>query len=170
MNNLIITQEDNNATNQIIDGILQLRHETFIERLDWNIPSVNGRERDYFDDLQPYHIAVLNQNKSVVNGCWRALPTTGDYMLKSIFPELLQGEAAPCCAMWGDSVLPLEGFCKKKGFVGKLRRPGSFFHDFASNDIKACYRYYRACERFCGIGLVCAAGAASAMQMVKNAQ
>ncbi|RYY74187.1 MAG: GNAT family N-acetyltransferase [Gammaproteobacteria bacterium] len=176
MNNLIITQEDSNSTNQIVDGILQLRHETFIQRLDWDIPSVNGRERDYFDDLQPYHIAVLDQNKSVVNGCWRALPTTGDYMLKSIFPELLQGEAAPSC----DDVWEISRFAVRKGSAEKeVGLLGNVtvdlvrsFHDFAiQNDIKAYVTVTTvACERLLrqlGVSLR-RMGAASAMQIGKE--
>jgi acyl homoserine lactone synthase len=30
-----------------------------------------------------------------IEGCWRLLPTTDDYMLKDTFPQLLQGERAP---------------------------------------------------------------------------
>ena len=94
MNNIISFQENSTNLNQnILDGLFKLRHNTFIERLGWEIPSVNGKERDQFDDLNPYHIVI--EENSNVKGCWRALPTTGDYMLKDIFPELLQGEIAP---------------------------------------------------------------------------
>ncbi|MDO6428507.1 acyl-homoserine-lactone synthase [Thalassotalea sp. 1_MG-2023] len=94
MNNVISFQENGaNANPNILDNVFRLRHETFINRLGWEIPSCEGRERDQFDDLDPYHIVVTDNDN--VKGCWRALPTTSDYMLKDIFPELLQGEAAP---------------------------------------------------------------------------
>jgi len=31
-----------------------------------------------------------------VDACWRLLPTTGPYMLRDTFPELLHGQPAPC--------------------------------------------------------------------------
>lgn len=93
MKQVVFAQE--NVNNQsIINDIFRVRHETFIERLGWDITSTNGMERDRFDDLAPYHIAIKPQDSGVV-GCWRALPTKGDYMLKSIFQELLQGENVP---------------------------------------------------------------------------
>ncbi|NTS75304.1 GNAT family N-acetyltransferase [Catenovulum sp. SM1970] len=94
MNDIIFAQE-NSTTNfdQILNECFKLRHDTFIERLSWDIPSVNGLERDYFDDLSPTHIVI--KNDKTINGYWRALPCEGDYMLQSIFPELLQGEDAP---------------------------------------------------------------------------
>lgn len=96
MNLVTFTQENSVGSEKMVDAIFRLRHDTFIKRLDWEIPSKNGRERDAFDNLLPFHIAVHDANDGgSVKGCWRALPTTGEYMLKDVFPELLQGEAAP---------------------------------------------------------------------------
>ena len=90
----LFLQENTSAVHQpLIHNIFKARHDTFIERLGWDIPS-NGLERDKFDDLSPYHIAIKSANGEL-KGCWRALPTTGNYMLRSIFPELLQGEELP---------------------------------------------------------------------------
>lgn len=112
MNYITFTQETPlNSTNEIIDGIFKLRHKTFIERLDWDIPSHGGKERDQFDTLNPYHIAVTEDSKGEVKGCWRALPTVGDYMLKSTFPELLQGEEAP----QEENIWEISRFAVKKG-------------------------------------------------------
>jgi len=94
MNNVIYFQENTfNANPEVLDNIFKLRHNTFIERLGWEINSDQGRERDQYDDLKPFHIAVENTDQ--VQGCWRALPTQGKYMLKDTFPQLLQGEMAP---------------------------------------------------------------------------
>lgn len=95
MNQLTFVRENNKHNHlNIVNGVYRLRHDTFIDRLGWEINSENGMERDSFDDLNPYHIAIHDQQGDV-SGCWRALPTTGDYMLRSVFPELLQGEAVP---------------------------------------------------------------------------
>ncbi|WP_188152449.1 acyl-homoserine-lactone synthase [Teredinibacter waterburyi] len=154
MNTTIFTTENSADANNlsIIDGILKLRHETFIQRLDWEIPSENGRERDQFDELNPHFIAVTDETQEV-KGCWRALPTTGDYMLKSIFPELLQGETAP----EREGIWEISRFAVKKGSADKAR--GNFgnvtldlvrsFYDFAKeNNVKSYVTVTSlACER-----------------------
>lgn len=76
-----------------LDGMFRLRHEVFRERLNWDVGSLAGRERDQFDDLEPVYI-VCEQEGDVL-GSWRLLPTTGPYMLKDVFPELLHGAPAP---------------------------------------------------------------------------
>jgi len=82
-----------------LDGMFKLRHEVFKERLNWDVGSTQGRERDQFDDLDPVYI-VCEQDGEVL-GSWRLLPTTGPYMLKDVFPELLHGAPAPQATdMW----------------------------------------------------------------------
>jgi acyl homoserine lactone synthase len=76
-----------------LDGMFKLRHEVFKERLNWDVGSFSGRERDQFDDLDPVYI-VCEQDGEVL-GSWRLLPTTGPYMLRDVFPELLHGAPAP---------------------------------------------------------------------------
>ncbi len=76
-----------------LDGMFRLRHEVFKERLDWEVGSQAGRERDMFDDLDPVYIVCEAQGE--VLGSWRLLPTTRPYMLKDVFPELLYGMPAP---------------------------------------------------------------------------
>ena len=76
-----------------LDGMFRLRHEVFKERLDWEVGTAAGKERDMFDDLDPVYIVCEHQGE--VLGSWRLLPTTGPYMLKDVFPELLYGQPAP---------------------------------------------------------------------------
>lgn len=76
-----------------LDGMFRLRHEVFKERLDWEVGSQAGKERDMFDDLDPVYIVC--ESAGEVLGSWRLLPTTGPYMLKNVFPELLHGAPAP---------------------------------------------------------------------------
>ncbi len=82
------------AISSRLDGMFKLRHEVFKERLNWDVGSSAGRERDQFDDLEPVYI-VCEQDGDVL-GSWRLLPTTGPYMLRDVFPELLHGAPAPC--------------------------------------------------------------------------
>lgn len=76
-----------------MDAIYHLRFQTFRERLNWEVDVVESRERDRFDDLFPTHVMVRDARE--VLACARLLPTTGPYMLKDTFPQLLAGASAP---------------------------------------------------------------------------
>jgi acyl homoserine lactone synthase len=80
----------------ILDSMYRLRSEAFVERLGWEVTSVRGREIDAFDDLNPTYMIVRDAiEPTCALGCWRLLPTTGPYMLRDVFPELLDGAEAP---------------------------------------------------------------------------
>ena len=80
--------------NQILHDMFSFRRHVFHDRLSWDVNSTNGIERDAFDNYDPYYMVARNDNDSI-EGCWRILPTTGPYMLKDTFPQLLHGEPAP---------------------------------------------------------------------------
>ncbi len=73
--------------------LFRLRHSAFYEKHQWSVNSIDELEFDYFDICNPKYIIVQNGNKIV--GGWRALPTTGPYMLEEVFSELLLGAHAP---------------------------------------------------------------------------
>jgi len=80
----------------ILDSMFRLRSAAFSERLGWDVESVGGREVDRFDDLNPtYMVARHRTQPNAALGCWRLLPTTGPYMLRDVFPELLGDNAVP---------------------------------------------------------------------------
>jgi acyl homoserine lactone synthase len=90
---IIEMPETSTEASRRLDAMFRLRHEVFKERLDWEVGSQSGRERDMFDDLDPVYIVCEEGND--VLGSWRLLPTTKPYMLKDVFPELLYGMPAP---------------------------------------------------------------------------
>lgn len=77
-----------------LDGMFRLRDEVFHKRLGWQVTSQGGLERDCYDDMDPVYLVARGQERRV-SGCMRLLPTTGPYMLRDVFPELLQGETLP---------------------------------------------------------------------------
>jgi N-acyl-L-homoserine lactone synthetase len=87
---------DTAETSRKLEGMFRLRHEVFKERLDWEVGSQAGKERDMFDDLEPVYIVCEHGGETL--GSWRLLPTTQPYMLKDVFPELLYGMPAPAAS------------------------------------------------------------------------
>lgn len=95
MNQILIA----NASNPILGSdtlnkMFRFRHKVFYERLGWEVGNENGMERDFYDEMDPVYIVARDHNEEI-EACWRLLPTTGPYMLKNTFPQLLCGEGAP---------------------------------------------------------------------------
>ena len=73
----------------------RLRYRVFRERMNWNVQVVDGMERDQFDDCRPTYLLAYDRTHCLA-GAWRLLPTTGPYMLRDVFSELLEGTTPPC--------------------------------------------------------------------------
>jgi acyl homoserine lactone synthase len=95
MDNLVVIRpNDAHPDQQMLHRMFRFRHRVFRERLGWEVESRHGLEIDRFDELQPVYMISHNPRREVT-GSWRLLPTTGPYMLKDVFPALLQGELPP---------------------------------------------------------------------------
>jgi|GEM_PF-264901 len=70
------------------------RYQVFVERLRWALQSEPGFEQDQFDLPDTVHVVARSREGDIV-GCGRLLPTTGPYLLESVFPELLNGLPTP---------------------------------------------------------------------------
>ncbi|MDR7152053.1 acyl homoserine lactone synthase [Hydrogenophaga palleronii] len=78
-----------------LNAMFKLRYSVFHDRLGWDVQTKDGMERDEFDDLPEVSYVLAKDADGSVDACWRLLPTTGPYMLRLTFPELLHGQAAP---------------------------------------------------------------------------
>jgi len=76
-------------------GMFAFRHQVFFNRLGWDVDTRDELEFDLFDTMNPVYMLARRQGGGI-EGCWRLMPTTDDYMLKDTFPQLLQGESPPC--------------------------------------------------------------------------
>ncbi len=80
--------------NNILNKMFRFRCKVFYERLGWDVGNENGMERDFYDELNPVYMVAQNY-RNEIEACTRLLPTTGPYMLKDTFPQLLGDETAP---------------------------------------------------------------------------
>jgi acyl homoserine lactone synthase len=90
----IVTNADIHARANDFEDMFRLRHRVFKERLGWDVQTRNGLEIDRFDELDPVYLMAFDQSERLV-GTWRMLPTTGPYMLRDVFPVLMDGMEAP---------------------------------------------------------------------------
>jgi acyl homoserine lactone synthase len=81
-----------------LEQMHRLRAKIFKDRKRWDVSIIADMEIDGYDALNPYYLILDDESASEsLFGCWRILPTTGPYMLKNTFPELLHGAQAPNC-------------------------------------------------------------------------
>lgn len=78
-----------------VDALACYRHRVFVERLGWQLQTEPGIEFDDFDRPDTVYVIARGDHGHVV-GCARLLPTTQPYLLSHVFPELLDGQPAPC--------------------------------------------------------------------------
>ncbi len=78
----------------VLLDMFAFRHEVFYRRLGWEVQTRYQLEYDEFDDMDPVYM-VAEDDDGEIEGCWRLLPTTGAYMLRDTFPQLLRGEPVP---------------------------------------------------------------------------
>ena len=98
-----------------LDEMFRFRAKVFQQRLGWDVQCEEGREIDRYDMLDPVYMLARSRSGAVA-GCWRILPTTGPYMLRDTFPELLRGECAPCAT----DVWELSRFASESSGSGDL--------------------------------------------------
>lgn len=76
------------------DSMYRLRYRVFFERLGWDVKVADGRETDEFDDEHNVYQLAADERGAIIGG-WRLRPTTLPYMMKDVFPQLLDGTPAP---------------------------------------------------------------------------
>jgi acyl homoserine lactone synthase len=86
-----------NLKPDLISGMARYRHEVFVKKLGWQLQSENGLEYDQFDRDDTVYVVARNDAQKII-GTARLLPTTQPYLLAEIFPQLLNGLAAPASA------------------------------------------------------------------------
>lgn len=82
-----------------MDAAYRLRHQVFVAEMGWEeLAKPDGRETDQFDQDKALHM-LLYEGKELI-GYQRMLPTTGDYLLNSIYPHLCETELPNAPHVW----------------------------------------------------------------------
>jgi len=99
---------------QGMEGRLGLyRYGVFVEELGWDLPTPAGSERDQFDREDTVYV-VAEDEKGQLAGCARLLPTTRNFLLGEVFPQLMNGLPVPC----SPEVWELSRFSTRPGDIG----------------------------------------------------
>lgn len=105
----VVTPDLYSAYANDLREMFQQRFRVFKQRLGWEVSTDDGEERDDFDALYPTYLLARDQSGALL-GSWRFLPTTGPYMLRDVFAQLLEDEKAPYHPLvWEGSRFAVEG-------------------------------------------------------------
>jgi N-acyl-L-homoserine lactone synthetase len=77
----------------------RLRHRLFVERQCWDVPTYNGLEYDQFDTPAAKYLLWLDQ-QGIARGVTRLIPTTQPYMVKVLWPDLIDGDLPESPTIW----------------------------------------------------------------------
>lgn len=112
----IFRADQAHANKTLFEDMFRLRHRVFKELLGWDVRSEGGLERDEFDDLGPIYF-ISETRDGHVNAALRFLPTTGPYMLRDVFAELIADHEIPSSpGLWEASRLVVD--CPADGAAG----------------------------------------------------
>ncbi len=104
----VVTPELYDAYRAELEAMFRLRYRVFKQRLQWDLRCADGLERDEYDSLGASYLILRDRRERVVGTC-RFLPTTGRYMLREVFSEMLDGIEPPCDpTVWEGSRLAVE--------------------------------------------------------------
>lgn len=78
----------------VVRSMHRFRHDTFVGRLRWSLPLLDGVEQDQFDTEDAVYFVVHDAHEDVT-ACARLLPTVRPYMLPELFAEWLGGRPPP---------------------------------------------------------------------------
>lgn len=104
---LAVRKGECGAGDILIDRAHCLRAQVFEGRLEWAVTTINGREYDAYDELDPTYLLVTDPTRDRVIGCSRLLPGDGPTMLGRTFPQLLDGKPMP----YGRQFVESSRFC-----------------------------------------------------------
>lgn len=84
------TERDNPV---LVDALYRLRKVLFVDLHGWDLPVVDGRERDQFDTENAVHCALFRDDRLI--GGFRATRTDNDYLARVVFPQLAAVKSYP---------------------------------------------------------------------------
>jgi acyl homoserine lactone synthase len=90
----LITAKHYDAFAAWLTDMHRLRYRVFKERLAWHVETTGDQEMDRFDDIGPAYLLYVDDTHRI-RGCVRLVPTTGPYMLRDVFANLVTPESLP---------------------------------------------------------------------------
>lgn len=90
----VITFETAHLLGDALPSMYRFRHRVFVERQCYTVPNYRGMEWDQFDTPAAVYL-LYRDDKHQVRGMFRLIPTTFPYMIKELWPHLVESGELP---------------------------------------------------------------------------
>ncbi|MCP5363987.1 MAG: hypothetical protein H6905_01910 [Hyphomicrobiales bacterium] len=90
-----ITFDTAHLLGDVLPSMLRLRHRVFVDRQRYQVPTFNRMEWNQFDTPAAVYL-VWRDESAAVRAVARLVPTTFPYMIKEIWPELVEERELAC--------------------------------------------------------------------------
>jgi N-acyl-L-homoserine lactone synthetase len=90
----LITYENAHLYGAVLPSIHRLRYREFVERLDYDVPVYNKMEYDQYDNFAAVQLVWLDEDGEV-QGTVRLSPTDRPYMIKDLWPQIVETRELP---------------------------------------------------------------------------
>jgi acyl-homoserine lactone synthase len=84
---IVLSGRERREQNQYFDRLFRLRHDIFIKRRGWSLPSINGCEIDQYDDEDAVYFIEVDEHDDI-RGTIRITPSIKSSLLADYFPHL----------------------------------------------------------------------------------
>ena len=86
---IVLTGSDRRERRKYFDQLFRLRHDIFIKRRGWSLPSVNGCEIDQYDNDDAVYFLEVDE-RDIIRGTIRITPSVKSSLLADYFPHLVE--------------------------------------------------------------------------------
>ncbi|RFC63369.1 N-acyl-L-homoserine lactone (AHL) synthase [Fulvimarina endophytica] len=87
MSFLLVQADSFERHSGLLDEMFRLRARVFHEQLQWDVTVEDMKEIDRYDRMNPAYLLWTNEDRSVLYGSARLMPTTGPTLLYDVFAE-----------------------------------------------------------------------------------
>jgi acyl-homoserine lactone synthase len=84
---IVLSGRQRREQSQYFDRLFRLRHDIFIKRRGWALPSINGCEIDQYDNEDAVYFLEVDKNDDI-RGTIRITPSVRSSLLADCFPHL----------------------------------------------------------------------------------
>jgi acyl homoserine lactone synthase len=88
------TMETAHHLGDVLPAMLRLRHQVFVERQRYEVPTLRGMEWDQFDTPAAVYL-VWRDDEGAPRAVARLIPTTFPYMIRELWPDMVAGADLP---------------------------------------------------------------------------
>ena len=102
----LITQKNKSLYSETLTKMFEQRTALFVDRLNWNLKTTDGKEIDEFDTDDTVYLVLMDESNLKIRSSIRLNPTTKPHLMSKLFSDLCQ-EGVPT----GDEIVEGSRYC-----------------------------------------------------------